>query len=357
MTPTLRDALLQGGATLDGTTGRALHFGEPARELAAARTACVVVDRSDLFRLAGTGPDLLDLLQRLGTGDLQGLERGHGRPTVLTSPKGRIVHRLLVHHLGEAGLLLVGGPGAPDRVLEHLRRYTFAERTELVDRSAETCHFAVFGPRASEALDATELGRPGRWSSVHASHDGHGLHVLGEDGLTGDGFAIVSEIGAGPSLWRALVIGVAHAGGCAAGDLALESWRVLCGVPAAGHELTEDANPLEAGLGEAVSFSKGCYVGQEVVARLNTYDKVSRGIVGLRLPPFTLLPAPGTPLYFEGHAVGRLTSAVTPPGWSAPVALAIVKRRVIEPGAELIVGSRAGSVVARVVPLPIDDRS
>ncbi len=355
MTPTLREALLQGGATLDGRTGRALHFGEPERELAAARASCVVVDRSDLFRVAGTGPDLLDLLQRLGTGDLRVLEPDRGRPTVLTSPKGRIVQRLFVHHLGEAGLLLVGGPGAAAPLLDHLRRFTFAERTGLADRSADLCHLAVFGPRAPAALEALELGRPERWSSVRATRDGRSVYVLGEDGLTGDGFSIVSEIGAGPSLWRSLAIGVAHAGGCAAGDLALEAWRVLRGVPASGHELTEDTNPLEAGLDEDVSFSKGCYVGQEVVARLKTYDKVSRGLVGLRLPVGTSVPAPGTPLYLDGQPVGRLTSAVVPPGWNAPVALAIVKRRAGEPGAELIVGERAEVVVARVVTLPMDD--
>ena len=352
MIPTLRDALLRAGAVLDGTTGRALHFGEPARELAAARSACIVVDRADLIRIAGTGPDLADLLQRLGTGDMRTLRPGTGVPTVLTSPKGRVVHRLFVHHLGDEGLLLVGGPDGRPSVTEHLRRFTFAEQTGLRERTEETCQLALVGARAGEALDAAEIGRPPRFGSVTATRAGSTFHVLGEDGLTGDGFSIVGDVAEGPALWRTLVLGAARTGGCAAGDLALESWRVLAGVPAPGHELTEEANPLEVGLHETVSFSKGCYVGQEVVARLNTYDKVSRLLVGLRLAAGAPLPAVGAPVLRDGTPIGRVTSAVRPPGSTMAVALALLKRDRAAPGDEVQVPDARSA--ALVLALPMD---
>ncbi len=354
MTATLRDTLLRGGAVLDGTTGRALHFGEPARELAAARTACVVVDRSDLFRIAGTGPDLADLLQRLGTGDLRALAPGTGVPTVLTSPKGRVIHRLFVHHLGDRGLLLVGGPDAPSSVIEHLRRFTFTEQTGLAERTGQTCQLALVGPRSGEALDAAEIARPPRFGSVTATRGGATFHVLGEDGLTGDGFSIVAELAEGPALWRTLVLGAARTGGCSAGDLALEAWRVLSGVPAPGHELTEEANPLEVGLHEAVSFSKGCYVGQEVVARLNTYDKVSRFLAGLRLAPGAAPPAVGAAVLREEGPIGRVTSAVRPPGATTAVAIALLKRDRVATGDEVLVADREVRVPAVVLALPMD---
>lgn len=354
MTATLRDALLRGGAVLDGTTGRALQFGEPTRELEAARSACILVDRSDLCRIGGSGPDLADLLQRLGTGDLRGLAAGEGRPTVLTSPKGRVVHRLFVHHLGDEGLLLVGGSGASAVVLDHLRRFTFAEKTGLADRTTETCQLALVGPRAGAALDAAEIERPKPFGSVTTTRAGKRLHVLGEDGLTSEGFSIVGEAAEGPALWRALVLGAARAGGAPAGDLALEAWRVLQGIPDHGHELTEEANPLEVGLREAVSFSKGCYVGQEVVARLNTYDKVSRVLLGLRLAPSAPIPRLGAQVLSDELAIGRVTSAVRPPGASAVVALALLKRDRVAPGDEVLVSDRELRSPALVQTLPME---
>jgi len=104
---------------------------------------------------------------------------------------------------------------------------------------------------------------------------------------------------------------------------------ILSGLPAPGHELTGDHNPLEAGLRDAVSFSKGCYVGQEVVARLNTYGKVARALVRLELEPDAPVPAPGAAILHSGSAIGAVTSAVRPPGRPAPVALAYVKSRAL----------------------------
>ena len=114
-------------------------------------------------------------------------------------------------------------------------------------------------------------------------------------------------------VWDALLDRRASApAGGPSGDEQLEARRVLCGLPASGHELTEDYNPLEANQWDAVSFDKGCYVGQEVVARLRTYDKVSRTIVGLELPAGSALPEKGARLFDEEQAVGEVTSAVEP---------------------------------------------
>ncbi len=118
-----------------------------------------------------------------------------------------------------------------------------------------------------------------------------------------------------------------------------------------GHELSEDHNPLEAGQWDAVSFDKGCYVGQEVVARLNTYDKVSSSIVGLELPAGSPLPQTGTPLLDAGRRVGRLTSAVNSPDRPTPIGLGYVKKQALRPKLELQVGDE-GSATARVLELP-----
>jgi len=325
-------------------------FGDPGVELRHALDSCAVAQRSHLSRLLATGPDLLDLLHRLSTGDVRGLEPGRGRPTVVTTPKGRIVDRLFVHHLGQRGVLMVGGAGSASRVAEHLARYAFAEDTGVADATATTCHVAWVGPRAAEAVAAAGLPVPDTHAAVAATLDGVPVHVLGQDGWSAAGFSVVAEQSAAAAVWESCVAAAARTDGGPAGERALDAYRVLRGIPIAGHELTSDYNPLEAGLWDAVSFDKGCYVGQEVVARLRTYDKVSRTIVRLDIDVAdgSSAPAPGTPLVVGGKPVGTLTSVAFPPG-SPPTGLGYVKRRELEAGGDLRAGDSDSAPRARVV--------
>jgi folate-binding protein YgfZ len=326
------------------------HFGDPAAELAAAFESCALVDRSDLGRILARGPDILDLLHRLSTADLGGLAPGEGRPTVLTSPKGRIVERLFVHHLGDAGVLLVCGRGTAGKVLDHLRRFTFREVTDLSDQSDATCQLALVGPRAAQALARLPLPEPRPFGAVAARLCASDVHVLGGEGLTGEGFSLLAPGELRAAVWNELAAAAAAVGGQRAGEQALEAYRILRGIPDSGHELTEEHNPLEAGLWDAVSFDKGCYVGQEVVARLRTYDKVARTIVGLELAPETPLAATELPLLIEGREVGRLTSAAAVPGEHRAVGLGYVKPRDVAGHLEVQVG--AGGPLARLITLP-----
>jgi len=348
----LHQVLLRSGAIIDGASRLPLQFGEPEAELRAALRECALVDRSDLGRIVASGPDLLDLLHRLSTGAVRGLAPGHGATTVLTTAKGRIVERLFVHHLRVGEVLLVGGPRSAGRVMDHLRVYTFAERTGLEDRTETLYQLAVLGPAAGAALQAAGLEAPEPHGNLEVEFEGRTIHVLGQEGWSSEGFSVLVPREAAGSIWQSLNLAVGSVGGRAAGSLAAEAWRVLRGLPAAGHELTDEYNPLEAGLRSAVSFDKGCYVGQEVVARLNTYDKVSRVLVGFVLPAEAQLPARDLPLYFQDAEVGRLTSAVLPPGWPHPVALGYLKRRVAEPGVEVTVGAPDSKLLARMSALP-----
>jgi folate-binding protein YgfZ len=352
MDHSLRETLLRSGANLEGSSHMALHFGDAEAELCAALDCCAIVDRSDLGLVLCSGPDLLDLLNRMSTGAVKDLQPGQGRPTVVTTPKGRIVERLFVHQLGRRGVLLVGGPASARRVIEYLDRYTFAEQTGMTDATEEFCQLTVVGPQAVQVLEATGFDRPEPFCSVEIEFEGVSAHVLGENGLSGDGYSILVTKGMAGSMWQALNLACSKCGGRPAGSIAAEGWRILRGLPMSGHELTEDYNPLEAGLRDAVSFDKGCYVGQEVVAWLNSYDKVSRALVGLVLPAKAGLPVPGSPLFFEDQEVGRVTSAVVPPGWPHPVALAYVKRRFVEAGIEFSIGAPTADLGARLVDLP-----
>lgn len=344
-----RDAILSAGGVIDSGSGVPLHFGDPAAELRAALDGCVLADRSDLSCLVATGPDLLDLLHRLSTGDVKSLGPGAGASTVLTTGKGRIVERLFVHVLDEARVLLVAGRGRGAAVLEHLNRYTFAEQTGLAEPDGDVL-FTVSGPLTDDALAAAELPRPEPFGTRHHVYEGNDVHLLGHDGYGPSGVAVFAPRDAALGLWQGLTLAASSVDGLPAGYEAVEAARILRGLPAAGHELTEDFNPLEAGLWDAVSFDKGCYVGQEVVARLRTYDKVSRALVGLELPADAAAPEVGAELSTESAAkIGRVTSAVVPPGWKRPVALALVKRREAGPGDRVQV---RGTEEATIVELP-----
>lgn len=323
---------------------------DPALRLAAVLARCGVVDETPLARLVATGPDILDLLHRLGTGDVKGLQAGEGRATVLTSAKGRIVERLSVHHLGGDGIMLVGGPGSAERIVSHLRKFTFSERIELTDRTPSTSAFALVGPEWRSAALAAGLPELVPYGAASGTLGGRPVHVLRSNGFDPDGLMAVCAREDAEAVGRALAHAVEGAGGAELDGASFEAWRIIRGFPAMGAELTEERNPLEAGLRDAVSFTKGCYVGQEIIARLNTYGKVSRELVRLELAPGAPTPPRGAAVRCEGRDVGAITSATSVPGRDFVVAIAYVKSREVPAGTATLTVDAGGEApsVARI---------
>jgi folate-binding protein YgfZ len=295
----------------------------------AALTTCAFADRSDLARLRAEGPDFLELLQRLSTGDVRGLSGGEGRATVVTTPKGRIVDRLFVHALRPDAVLAVGSSGRGAALLAHFTRYTFAERTGLAEVTQDTVQLALLGPRAQEAAAGAGLPVTAPLGIQEGEWTGAAVTVVGEDGTSAEGLSLVAHRRDAPRIAEALrrLVPELDAAG-------LEAWRILRGLPGAA-EMDAERNPLEAGLWDAVSFTKGCYVGQEVVARLKTYDKVVRTLGTVALPAGSGVPPPGTALQQGDRAVGTITSAVLPPGSSAPIAMGYLRREAAVAGAQV----------------------
>jgi folate-binding protein YgfZ len=314
-----------------------------------AETAAAVADRSDLARLLGTGPDLLSLLHRLSTADLKDLHEGEGCPTVLTSAKGRIVERLFVHHFGVDGVLMLAGPDAATRVVDHLKKFTFAEQTGITNQTAATFAHALLGPRWPQAAAQAGITPPPPYGAARSMVAGVPVRIAGTNGFDAGGLIVIGDSSAAAGVYEALERAAASVGGGAIDAASLEAWRILRSLPAPGHELTGDRNPLEAGLRDAVSFTKGCYVGQEVVARLNTYDKVSRSVVRLDLPPGAPVPAIGAAVKHADRIVGEVTSAIHPEGRPHAVALAYVKLREIPAGASSVVIEDTGRAVSATI--------
>jgi tRNA-modifying protein YgfZ len=297
---------------------------------AAAREGAAVVDRSEMGKLALTGPQAKALLGGQVTNDTEALEPGTGLYAAFLTAKGRMLGDLRVLDLGDE-LLLLCERVALQPLFGLLRRGSIGWDAELHKRTLARALLSVVGPDAARVAGVPELP-----DEEHANVP-----------LEGGGAAIRTDLGvdlAVPADGAAAWLKRLAAAGAVTGDEALfEVLRVESGRPRFGVELEpEGVIPQEAGLNaRAVSFTKGCYVGQETVARLHYKGKPNRHLRRLAAAePF----AAGTPLLVEGKEVGMVGSAVVSPE-HGPIGLALVRREA-EPGT---VADAAG------VPVRIDD--
>ncbi len=318
------------GATMANVAGRALprHYGDPAGEYEAARRHAVVVDRGDRVVLRVSGRDPVRMLHGLFTNDLAGAAEGAAVYGAFLTPKGRMVADARLVRQG--AIVLVETAGAAEAALrEHFRKYV----PPLFARVEEVSGLAVLGAYGPDA--AAALGDV-------AAAEGRAIRLPPLELPEGDGGDLVLPADAMEEAWRRLVA----AGARPAGHGTLEVLRIEAGRPRWGAELDETVIPLEAGLKErAISTTKGCYTGQEVIIRILHRGHVNRNLRGLLLGDAPD-PARGAVLTLPGEerAVGTVTSACASPARGQTVALAYVRREV-EPGRRVIVGGQEAEVV------------
>jgi aminomethyltransferase len=233
---------------------------------------------------------------------------------------------------GETALLLTG-PGQGEAVRRWLSGYVFYNDQVKFEAAEALAQFALYGPHAGGILGAVVPGAEALAPGQLIECDGL-LALRGHPFETGFTLLVPAERGA--AAWAQL-----GAAGAVAGDAgAYQSLRVALGEPEAGREISEGYIPLEANLWSAVSFSKGCYIGQEIIARMESRGKLARRLVGLRLSA----PVPEGAEVFAGEAlVGQVTSTAVLPE-TGPVALAFLKSAAAEAGARVRVGEAHGVV-------------
>jgi folate-binding protein YgfZ len=298
-------------------------------EHSALRAGCGVIDRSDRGRLALTGPDAIEFLNGQVTNELAGLHPGEGRYAAFLTHKGKMLGDLRILAVAGIGgdgieLLLDTERSALQALFDMIRRFKVGYRLELHKRTLETGELSLIGPRALE-LAGAELG-PAEHSNAPVELDGV------------PAFAVRTDLGVDlicAAEQTAALLDVLQArGAVVVGEGVAESLRVERGRPRYGIDLDETVIPQEAGLNErAVSFTKGCYVGQETVARLHYKGKPNRHLRGLLL---TGAAEPGAELHLGERVVGRITSVADSPALG-PIALALVRREA-EPGSSVLVG-------------------
>lgn len=327
----LEDELLRRGALFDaGATRAALHFGDPAGEARAAFEGGVVREQSGRALVSIAGKERTEFVNRMCTNDARRVDAGHGIAAVLPTAKGRIVDLVRVIQRGDE-LLLLGSAGHGPALKGWLEKYIVMEELTLADRSASETSLLLLGPRAEEVVRrvlAVELTpASGGFAVAHADLDGATVTLLGRGEPPLHGIELLAPAEQAAPLFARLC----DAGLAPIGEEAFAQVRVELGIPVLGRELTENVNPLEASLLSAISFEKGCYIGQEVVARLNNYSKVQRRLVGAKFPA-SVDPAAVNEIFCDLLRVGHATSAVRSPRLDATLALAFVKTEYARPG-------------------------
>ncbi|MGW8249681.1 MAG: CAF17-like 4Fe-4S cluster assembly/insertion protein YgfZ [Anaerolineales bacterium] len=272
--------------------------------------------------------DRMGFLQRQTTNELGGLAAGRSVLTVLVSPTARILDVLRVFMEGDEVLALTL-PGHGENTFNYLRRRIFFnDRVHLEDASQQFSQIDLEGPRLRQVMQKLGFERAPEVDEVlEADWQDSALKAIGQRGLMGLGVRLIVPAAVAVSVNETLLSGDAE-------ELSRESREILrleAGLPASPTELSEAYTPLEVGLDYAVSGDKGCYPGQEVIARQITYDKVTRKLVGLKLETPV---QPGTRLLAEGAPVGEITSAAVSPRFGA-IALGMVKRPHFEAGTRL----------------------
>ncbi|MEA5552356.1 folate-binding protein [Anabaena cylindrica UHCC 0172] len=314
-------------SAIDGKDATAIH---------AAREGVSLCDRSHLGTIRVSDADRLRFLHNQSTNDFQRLKPGEGCDTVILTSTARTIDLVTGYVLNDAVLLLVSA-NRREFLMQWLDRYIFfADKVVLTDASDETAILSLIGNQSHSIIEKLGAG------VLIDQPDGN--HILVDDvifavgsGLAEPGYTLIFPIAEKQKWWERIL----ELGAVELSDRAWEILRILQGRPAPDFELTEDYNPLEVGLWQTVSFNKGCYIGQETIARLNTYKGVKQYLWGIRL---NAAAEPGTVITIADEKVGKLTSYTETP--DGHFGLGYIRSKAGGVGLKVQVGATEGEVVA-----------
>lgn len=313
-----------------------------ATELDAARHHCALFNLRDLVSIQITGKDAKDLLHRLTMNEIRKLQPGEIVVNVFTDAKGR-VREAFFHLQRQDCIELISFPGRAEAVLSWLDRYTFIEQIRCRDETAGIHFFLLTG---QEALQVLALDTP---PSALQSVTIHGaeIEIVQVGGLLPNGLLLRVRADEAPAVREALL---ASNTCLAASEQAFHALRIDQGIPWFGTEIVPgEVNPYEAGLKAFISYTKGCYIGQEVIARLDTYDKVKHEFARLHCQGY-LESAPPLPILAGGKEAGVLSSFVQWPDTPGRgIALGRIRRKVLQEQERLVVLDNGREVEITVV--------
>ncbi len=310
-TTPLHDRLVSAGARLGDYLGAetAASFGDPRREYAELRSGCGIYDLGWRAKMVATGADRVRWMNGMVTNNVRDLETGHGNYNFLLNAQGRILADLYIYNRGEYLLLDTAQWQAP-KLLEVMNKFIIMDDVELTDISPKLTSLAVQGPRARQVLGAAgfKVAEPGPLQVQDIAWNEVGLSITRMASDISDTYELWLAPANAGAVWDALAAG----GAKPVGTEALEMFRLAAGIPRYGQDITERYLPQETDQQQALSFKKGCYIGQEIVERIHARALLHRRLTGLEVDGAP--PAPGAKIQQDGKDVGEITSALRVPG-------------------------------------------
>ena len=344
----LHDIQAAAGATfteLTTTETVVVSFGNDAAAIVATKQGVALYDRTHWGRIQISGSDRLRFLHNQSTNNFDILKPGQGCDTVFVTSTARTIDLATAYATEDAILLLVS-PNRRRQLLDLLDRYIFPmDRVQLTDLTDTTVAFSLLGPESTQLL--AKIGVSELENQPYATHksikpppyqggDEGGVRVAVGSGLATPGYTLIAPASDAAKLWDELV----KAGAVPMGDRVWEQLRIQQGRPAVDFELTDDYNPLEARLLHTITYDKGCYIGQETIARLNTYKGVKQQLWGVKLSGAV---EPGAAITIGEEKVGKITSFTeTESGFFG---LAYIRTKAGGEGLKVQVGEIFGEVV------------
>ncbi|HLP77712.1 MAG TPA: glycine cleavage T C-terminal barrel domain-containing protein [Candidatus Paceibacterota bacterium] len=326
-------------------------YGDWLAEHAALTQRAGVIDMSFRSRLCLLGADRVRFLHGQVTNDVNRLRPGEGCYAAVVTAKGKLQSDLNVHRLPDE-LLLDFEPGFSAAVTQRLEKFLVADDVEIVDVASQYGLLSAQGPAAAAVIRALEIfpalpHEPFRFSRVADATLGE-IYLMNQPRLGSAGFDLFVPANSLGAVMDKLIAGAKSVGGRACGWRAFETARIEAGIPRFGIDMTEDHLPQECGIGErAVSYNKGCYIGQEVLNRIHTMGHVNRELRKLNLDEGAL-PAIGDRLFHEDREIGYITSVVRSPATNRNIALGYVRREAGQ-GETVLVARTAGGKVSATV--------
>jgi folate-binding protein YgfZ len=346
----------QSGAQLASWFGCSLpdHFGDWLAEYRHLHESVALLDKNYRAYLDFTGPDRVRYLNAILTNNIKDLRENHGTISLLLNPQGRILAEIETQALPEK-LFCVSYARIREPLIAALDKYIIMDDVTLTDRTDDFASLALEGPKAAllaeelSGVDPVELAElETRLVSVQ--------RIPCRIGKRSPGAAASAEFlvdrAHAESLWNILLEAARKHGGGPAGYQALSATRLEQGIPWYSYDFGEKQIPHEAGLQDShISYTKGCYTGQEIVERVRSRGQVNRVRVTLKYDA-PQPPAPGTQLLFEGKEAGHTTRAAFSPALNAPIGMAYARREKSGPGSVLELPEAAGSATVIATPIP-----
>lgn len=308
----------------------------PREWIRAVRQDLVWLERSERTRISVRGPDRSKLLQNLTTQDVLSIPAGAGAEAFVTNPQGKTIGYVSIL-AGESDLLVRADEGAAETLAAHFQKYGVFDDARVEDLSPNTFELSCFGPRAKDFFSkvAEDLPNETEYSHVDAPMFGGSVLIARESPAGFAGFCLIGSIAERERFMKRFREAIDAFGGREIGREIFDALRIEAGTPVFGRDVTAANLPQEIGRDDrTLNFKKGCYLGQETVARLDALGHVNKILKRGRIVDSLDVPAVGATLEANGRPVGAVTSAAFSEPAAAPVFLAFVKTSAIADDAE-----------------------